>query len=107
MCGLIRQKVDRSLPFVTTNLIETQQQLFRSKGSEPRRDSRPEQHLLVLRMHPETGILIEGMLRWGVIPHGAKSFPEIRPINARVKSIGEKPMFAKPYAKRRCIVPMD
>jgi putative SOS response-associated peptidase YedK len=107
MCALVRQRGDKSVPFVTDVRIETQQQLFRSKEPEPRRDAKPEQQLLVFRLHPETGLPVEGVLRWGLVPHWAETLPDVRPINARAESIGEKPMFADAYAKRRCIVPMD
>src|ERR1700692_1280369 len=44
--------------------------------------------------------IVEGYLRWGLIPHHAYSRPEIQPVNARAESIAEKPMFKDAYRKR-------
>jgi putative SOS response-associated peptidase YedK len=60
----------------------------------------------VFRKSP-SGEIVEGHLRWGLIPHYAYSRPEIQPLNARAESVAEKPMFKDAYRKRRCIVPMD
>ena len=45
---------------------------------------------------------------WGLIPPWAKE-PSIgnRMINARVETIAEKPAYAKPFRRRRCLVPAD
>src|SRR5512134_3188821 len=44
----------------------------------------------------------------GLIPHGCRD-PEggRKPINARAESVARLPTFRAPYAKRRCIVPVD
>jgi putative SOS response-associated peptidase YedK len=107
MCALIKQKGDESAPFVTVDRVESPDQLFRTRDWKPRYNAAREQELLVFRLHPEHWQPVEGMLRWGLIPHWMKALPDIRPINARAESIGEKRMFAVAYAKRRCIVPMD
>lgn len=48
------------------------------------------------------------VFRWGLVPSWAKD-PSIgsRLINARAETLGEKPSFAKPFASRRLLVPMD
>jgi putative SOS response-associated peptidase YedK len=98
MCGLVRVR-SKEDPFVSDTRVEAQ--LFRET------DAKPSNELTVWRRHPQTGAIVEGMLRWGLIPHWMKTRPEIRPINARAETIGEKPMFSEAYARRRCIVPMD
>lgn len=106
MCGLIKQ-IDGPLPFVTKTLVETETQLYRGKNrGDSRQDATPRQMLTVIRAHPQTGALTPGLLRWGLIPHWATK-TDIQPHNARAETIGEKPLFAEAYAKRRCVVPMD
>lgn len=61
---------------------------------------------LVFRRHPETGLAVEGRLRWGLIPHYADARPDLQPIHARAETISEKKMFRDAYRRRRCIVPM-
>jgi len=97
MCGLVRVR-SKEHPFVSDTRVET---LFHDA------DAKPSQELPVFRRHPETGVPVEGKLRWGLIPHWIRTRPEIQPINARAESIREKKMFSDAYAKRRCIVPMD
>jgi putative SOS response-associated peptidase YedK len=45
---------------------------------------------------------------WGLIPPWAKD-PSVggRMINARVETVAEKPAYAKPFRRRRCLVPAD
>jgi len=66
---------------------------------------------------PTQGILVvvesDGVRRidvfhWGLIPFWSKD-PKIgsRMINARSETIAEKASFKRPFAKRRCIIPVD
>lgn len=49
-----------------------------------------------------------GALRWGFVPHWAKSLKDAPvPINARVESVADSGMFARAFRRRRCIVPAD
>jgi putative SOS response-associated peptidase YedK len=84
-------RVNQSGPFAGRTLVE---------------DAPPSQDLLVFRRDPN-GEIVEGHLRWGLIPHYSYARPEIRPANARAESIADKPMFNDAFKKRRCIVPMD
>ena len=43
-------------------------------------------------------------LIWGFIPHWAKERPATRPINARIETAAEKPMFRRVLRYRRCLV---
>jgi len=49
-----------------------------------------------------------GTMRWGLVPSWSTD-PDAgpRPINARVEGILERPMFAEPLARRRCLVVVD
>jgi putative SOS response-associated peptidase YedK len=47
------------------------------------------------------------LARWGLVPSWAKDVSiGSRMINARSETIAEKPMFRKPFAARRCLVPV-
>lgn len=46
-------------------------------------------------------------LTWGFVPHWAKERPTIRPINARIETAAEKPMFRRVFRYRRCLVATD
>lgn len=46
-------------------------------------------------------------LTWGLIPHWARERPTTRPINARIETAAEKPMFRRVFRYRRCLVATD
>lgn len=46
-------------------------------------------------------------LLWGLIPHWATTKPTTSPINARLETAGEKPMFRRIFRFRRCLVAAD
>lgn len=48
-----------------------------------------------------------GTLRWGFLPHWAKSLKDRAPINARVETLADSRMFQSAFEKRRCILPAD
>lgn len=49
-----------------------------------------------------------GTLRWGFVPHWARSLSDTpSPINARVEGLDESGMFRGAFRKRRCIIPAD
>lgn len=48
-----------------------------------------------------------GMMHWGFIPPWAKDLSGPQPINARIETITEKPMFRGNFRHRRCLVPAD
>jgi len=49
-----------------------------------------------------------GAMRWGLVPSwSADPTRGPRPINARAETIAERPAFAGPFARRRCVVPVD
>jgi putative SOS response-associated peptidase YedK len=48
------------------------------------------------------------VFHWGLIPSWAKERKiGQRMINARAETLAEKPSFKKPFATRRCLIPMD
>ncbi len=44
--------------------------------------------------------------RFGLIPHWAKD-AAFQPINARAETLGNKPTFKGPFARQRCLVPVN
>lgn len=48
-----------------------------------------------------------GTLRWGFLPHWAKSLKSRAPINARLEGIEDNRMFARAFERRRCLIPAD
>jgi putative SOS response-associated peptidase YedK len=54
------------------------------------------------------GVRRMGAFRWGLVPFWAKD-PSVgsRMINARGETIRERPAYARPFERRRCIVPAD
>lgn len=46
-------------------------------------------------------------LAWGLLPSWAKAPDGLRPINARVETVFDKPMFRAAVRRRRCLVPAD
>jgi putative SOS response-associated peptidase YedK len=47
---------------------------------------RPNEPQLVYRRDPETGQPVEGLLRWGLIPHFCEKRPDFAPIHARAEN---------------------
>jgi putative SOS response-associated peptidase YedK len=71
------------------------------------RQGRPNEPQLVYRRDPETGRPVEGLLRWGLIPHFCEKRPDFPPIHARAETVAEKEWFRDAYRRRRCVVPMN
>jgi putative SOS response-associated peptidase YedK len=71
------------------------------------RQGRPNEPQLVYRRDPETGQPVEGLLRWGLIPHFCEKRPDLAPIHARAETVAENEWFRDAYRRRRCVVPMD
>jgi putative SOS response-associated peptidase YedK len=64
----------------------------------------------VIRLNKETGEREFVLMRWGLIPHFAKSpadFKGLSNINVRDKTIQQRAMWRVPFQKRRCLVPAD
>lgn len=64
----------------------------------------------VIRLNRETGEREIVMMRWGLIPHFAKSladFKGLSNINVKAETIQQRAMWRVPFQKRRCIVPAD
>jgi putative SOS response-associated peptidase YedK len=65
----------------------------------------PHEAQLVFIYKRETGAPEQANLDWGLIANFERSWPQVRPINARAETIRDKPMFSESYQLRRCIVP--
>lgn len=74
----------------------------------PRWNIGPSQQVMVIRRHPETGVLHEDPLVWGFVPRWTKDLKAARrPINARAETVQTTAMFRDSFAHRLCLVPMD
>ena len=74
-----------------------------SENLEPRFNIAPTQDVPIITNDEQNVIQ---MARWGLIPNWAKD-DKFSSINARSESLNEKPMFKKPLAKHRCIIPAN
>lgn len=64
----------------------------------------------VIRLNRDTGEREIVMMRWGLIPHFAKSLADVKGlsnINVKAETIQNRPMWRVPFEKRRCLVPAD
>ena len=64
----------------------------------------------VIRLNRDTGERELVMMRWGLIPHFAKSladFKGLANINVKAETIQQRAMWRVPFQKRRCLVPAD
>jgi putative SOS response-associated peptidase YedK len=64
----------------------------------------------IIRLNRDTGEREIVMMRWGLIPHFAKSladFKGLANINVKAETIQQRAMWRVPFQKRRCIVPAD
>jgi putative SOS response-associated peptidase YedK len=74
----------------------------------PHYNAAPGQDLPVVRLHPERGERVIGMLRWGLIPYWSKdSKIAWKCINARGETVKTAPAFRDAYQRRRCLVPAN
>jgi putative SOS response-associated peptidase YedK len=46
-------------------------------------------------------------MTWGLVPGWAKDLTGIKPINVRVETVFDKPMFRNAIRRRRCLIPAD
>ncbi|MDF1822651.1 MAG: SOS response-associated peptidase [Alcanivoracaceae bacterium] len=73
-------------------------------GFTPRYNIAPSQHIAVL-VNSGEGTQVRPM-QWGFVPHWVHDDkPKMAPINARIETAAEKPMFRKAMAEHRCLVP--
>jgi putative SOS response-associated peptidase YedK len=97
--------------FVQKSSPNQMQSFFSIKGPVPnfgpRYNVAPTQDAaVVLAEDPATRRL--ALKKWGLIPSWSKEGKAtFATFNARAESVREKPTYAQPFAKRRCIVPAD
>jgi putative SOS response-associated peptidase YedK len=98
--------------YAITKTAEEISQWFETNGPPPNfpphYNAAPGQELPVIRLHPESGDRVLGLLRWGPIPYGSRD-PKIawKCINARGETLGTTPSFRRAYRARRCLVPAN
>lgn len=100
MCGRYALKTPASelaARFGLDEIVDIAQRYNISPGTE----------IPTIRHSPE-GKWVMHLLRWGLVPHGAKD-PSIgaKLINARGETLAEKPSFRDAFKRRRCLVPAD
>ncbi len=64
----------------------------------------------VIRASRETGARELAMMRWGLVPHFAKSLADFKgfsTINAKAESLLKRAMWRVPFERHRCLVPAD
>jgi len=71
----------------------------------PRYNIAPTLRVPVVRAAAQ-GREVEAMT-WGLLPSWAKDPAAVKPINARVETVFDKPMFRNAIKRRRCLVPAD
>ena len=77
-------------------------------GLPPRYNVAPQQKAVVVRLDLRRGIRRLEDLTWGLLPAWAAKKKDAHPlINARAETLSEKPSFKEPFARRRCLVPVD
>jgi hypothetical protein len=57
------------------------------------RQGRPNEPQLVYPRDPDMGQPVEGLLRWGLIPHFCETRPDFEPIHARAETVVQKEWF--------------
>src|ERR1700694_2375481 len=68
----------------------------------------PTTHQPVIRHTRETGERELVMMRWGMVPHFAKSLAEFKglaTINAKAETVMNSAMWGIPLQRRRCLIP--
>jgi putative SOS response-associated peptidase YedK len=72
----------------------------------PRFNIAPSQPVAAIRLDRNGSRVLSG-LRWGLIPHWARTKPKSQPINARAETVGTSGMFRDAFERRRCLIPAD
>lgn len=75
-------------------------------GLPPSYNVAPSQDAAVIALDAD-GARRVNVRNWGLVPAWASKPGLSRPINARVETVAEKPMFRSAFARRRCLVPCD
>lgn len=77
-------------------------------GDPPRYNIAPTQTIICLLRESTGKPKTVGKYRWGLVPPWAADLKiGNRMINARSETLDSKPSFKKPFATRRCLIPMD
>jgi putative SOS response-associated peptidase YedK len=66
----------------------------------------PSQDALAIALDDERRPRVR-ILNWGLVPAWSAKAELRRPINARLETVAEKPMFRSGFARHRCLIPCD
>ena len=103
MCGRFRLETDWLEIVRTFDLAETE----RGRNTPARYNIAPSQDVLIIGQKDGERVVREA--RWGLVPSWAK--PDAnrmpKPINARVETVRDGPMFRSAFRAGRCLVPAD
>jgi putative SOS response-associated peptidase YedK len=106
MCGRITQKRG-DLPGFVTVLGDDRDNRIKNMERPPRWNGAPGQDFWVVRHHPETGAHQRDRMLWGFREPWMAERKMKPQINARGEGVAGTRMFARAYAKRRCLIPVD
>lgn len=104
MCGRARLATDYSEIKIQLGLQD-----FEPPNLRPSWNIAPTQDVLVVMLHPETGVRVSQKMRWGLIPSWSKE-PKMKypTFNAKAETVATLASFRGAWkAGRRCLVVMD
>jgi putative SOS response-associated peptidase YedK len=104
MCGRARLATDYSEIKIQLGLQD-----FEPPNLRPSWNVAPTQDVLVVTLHPETGVRVSQKMRWGLIPSWSKE-PKMKypTFNAKAETVATLASFRGAWkAGRRCLVVMD
>ncbi len=97
MCGRFTLETDINTLKVKFNLSQKEEMRLDMYNIAPG-DKIPVIHILHEQIHLS-------LMQWGLMPPWESPSSQIQPINARIESVHEKPMFRKLISKKRCLIP--
>lgn len=100
MCGRIAQI---HTPEELAELFDVQMGIDNLADISPSYNVAPSREIIALCLSAY-GEEMWTTLQWGMLPHWSKFKRPV--INARMETVGSKPMFRNSFSKRRCVIPV-